>query len=75
MKVPEDLSVAGFDDMEISAFYDPPITTIAVPAYEMGRMAAKILIENIRGESQAPQQYVLEANLIIRGSTGKMMVS
>jgi len=75
MKIPEDLSVAGFDDMEISAFYDPPLTTVAVPAYEMGRMAAKILIENIRGQSQAPQQYVLEANLIVRGSTGKMLVS
>ena len=73
LKVPGDLSVVGFDDMEISAFYDPPITTIAVPAYEMGRMAAKILIENIRGESRTTQQYVLEANLIIRGSTGKIM--
>ena len=69
LKIPEDLSVAGFDDMEISAFYDPPLTTVAVPAYEMGRRAAKILIENIRGESPAPQQHVLEANLIVRGST------
>jgi len=71
IKIPTDLSVVGFDDMEISAFYDPPITTVAVPAYEMGRMAAKILIETIRGESKTPQQYVLEANLIIRGSTTK----
>jgi LacI family repressor for deo operon, udp, cdd, tsx, nupC, and nupG len=58
--------------MEISAFYDPPLTTVAVPAYEMGRMAAKILIENLRGESQRPQQCVLEARLIIRGSTAKI---
>lgn len=72
LRIPGDLSVVGFDDMEISAFYDPPLTTVAVPAYEMGRMAAKILIENIRGESRAPQQHVLEANLIVRGSTGKI---
>jgi DNA-binding LacI/PurR family transcriptional regulator len=72
MKIPRDLSIAGFDDMEISAYYDPPLTTVAVPAYEMGRMAAKILIENIRGESQTPQQHVLEANLIIRGSTAAL---
>ena len=71
LRIPENLSVVGFDNMEISAFYDPPLTTVAVPAYEMGRMAAKILIENIRGESQTPQQHVLEANLIIRGSAGK----
>jgi DNA-binding LacI/PurR family transcriptional regulator len=72
MKIPTDLSVAGFDDMEISAFYDPPLTTVAVPAYEMGRMAAKILIETILGECKTPQQYVLEANLIVRGSTAKI---
>jgi DNA-binding LacI/PurR family transcriptional regulator len=72
MKIPSDLSVVGFDDMEISAFYDPPLTTVAVPAYEMGRTAAKILIESILGESKTPQQYVLEANLIIRGSTAKI---
>jgi DNA-binding LacI/PurR family transcriptional regulator len=72
MKIPADLSVVGFDDMEISAFYDPPLTTVAVPAYEMGKMAAKILIETILGESKTPQQYVLEADLIVRGSTAKI---
>ncbi len=71
LRVPGDLSVVGFDDMEISAYYDPPITTMAVPAYEMGQLAAKILIENIRGEVKAPQQYILETRLIIRGSADK----
>lgn len=70
LRVPAELSVVGFDDMEISAYYDPPLTTVAVPAYEMGQLAAKILIENIRGECKTPQQYILETNLIIRGSTG-----
>lgn len=72
LKIPRDLSVVGFDDMEISAYYDPPLTTVAVPGYEMGRTAAKVLIENIRGESRLPQQYVLEAKLIVRGSTGRI---
>jgi LacI family transcriptional regulator len=71
MQVPRDLSVVGFDDVEISAYYDPPLTTMAVPAYEMGQLAAKILIENIRGESKSPQQYILETKLIVRGSTDK----
>jgi len=71
MRVPRDLSVVGFDDVEISAYYDPPLTTMAVPAYEMGQLAAKILIENIRGESKPPQQYILETKLVIRGSTDK----
>ncbi len=71
LHIPGDLSVVGFDDMEISAYYDPPLTTMAVPAYEMGRLAAKILIENIQGDGKTPQQYILETNLIVRGSTGK----
>ncbi len=69
LKVPRDLSVVGFDDLEIAAYYDPPLTTMAVPAYEMGQAAAKILIENIRGENTAPRQCVLETKLMIRGST------
>jgi len=73
LRIPEELSVSGFDDMEISAFYDPPLTTVSVPAYEMGRMAAKILIENLQGETRGPQRYVLEANLIVRGSTAKRL--
>lgn len=71
LHVPRDLSIVGFDDMEISAYYDPPLTTMAVPAYEMGQLAAKILIENIQGQSRAPQQCILETKLMIRGSTAK----
>jgi DNA-binding LacI/PurR family transcriptional regulator len=71
LQVPRDLSVVGFDDLEFSAYYDPPLTTMAVPAYEMGQLAAKILIANIRGETSAPQQYILETKLMIRGSTDK----
>jgi DNA-binding LacI/PurR family transcriptional regulator len=69
LRVPADISITGFDDMEISGHYDPPLTTIAVPAYTMGQQAARILIEIIRGEVKTPQRYVLNADLIIRGST------
>jgi len=75
IQVPRDLSVVGFDDAEISAYYDPPLTTMAVPAYEMGQLAAKVLIENIQGESKPPRQYMLETKLIIRGSTDKKKTS
>jgi len=71
LRIPRDLSVVGFDDLEISAYYDPPLTTMAVPAYDMGRTAAKILIENIRGEINTPRQCILETKLMIRGSTDK----
>ncbi|HSR14065.1 MAG TPA: LacI family DNA-binding transcriptional regulator [Thermodesulfobacteriota bacterium] len=68
LTVPGDVSVAGFDDMEISAYYDPPLTTVAVPAYEMGRLAAQVLLENIRGEEKRPRQVLLETQLMVRGS-------
>lgn len=71
LQVPGDLSVVGFDDMGISVYYDPPLTTLAVPAYEMDRLAAKVLIENTRGECKTPQQYIMQTNLIVRESTGK----
>ena len=71
LQVPRDLSVVGFDDLEFSAYYNPPLTTMAVPAYEMGQLAAKILIANIRGEISTPQQCILETKLMIRGSTDK----
>ena len=75
LRVPGDLSVAGFDDLEFSAYYDPPLTTVAVPAYEMGRRAAEILIEEIRGEMRSPRQDILETTLMIRGSTDKRKTS
>jgi len=71
LRIPEDLSVIGFDDAEISAHYDPPLTTMAVPAYEMGQQAAKILVEISQEENVAPQQCVLETELVIRGSTAR----
>lgn len=40
LRVAEDISVCAFDDVEISAYYNPPITTIRTPCYEMGKMAA-----------------------------------
>lgn len=72
LKIPQDISVVGFDDMEVSAYCDPPLTTIAVPAYEMGQMAAKVLIENLRGDNKSTQQFVLETKLMIRESAAKI---
>ncbi len=71
IRVPEDVSVVGFDDMEISAYYDPPLTTMAVPAYEMGQTAARILVEEIEGKGKKPRQILLQTKLMIRGSAEK----
>ena len=68
LNVPRDISIAGYDDIEFAAYTDPPLTTVRIPAYEMGKLAAKVLLQILRSGSQEVQQYCLETDLIIRGS-------
>jgi DNA-binding LacI/PurR family transcriptional regulator len=66
--VPEDISVAGFDDIDIASCCAPPLTTVKVPAYEMGAKAMKLLLDSMGREPGAVRQYCLDTNLIIRDS-------
>ncbi len=50
LRVPDDLAVTGFDDFDFAAAVSPPLTTVAIPGYEMGRLAARVLIESGNGE-------------------------
>ncbi len=68
MRVPEDVSVVGFDDIDFAAYCNPPLTTVRVPAYEMGQLAVKVLIRSIRTRETNPQRYLLDTDLIVRGS-------
>lgn len=68
VKVPEEVSVAGFDDIDFAAYCVPALTTIRVPAYEMGQLAVKVLLELIEGDPGQVRQYCLDTDLIIRGS-------
>lgn len=68
LRVPEDVSVCGFDDVDISAYFNPPITTMKTPGEAMGRMAAEALISAI-DTGTAPQiHYILDAELVVRKS-------
>ncbi len=62
--VPKDLSVVGFDDAENAILADPPLTTIAQPTVEKGRIAARIVFEGA-----PPRQVVLPTRLVVRAST------
>lgn len=71
LRIPIDISIAGFDDIDMAAYCCPPLTTIKVPAYEMGIKAVEILIEIVKNKGTKPKHLHLETNLIIRSSTAK----
>jgi LacI family transcriptional regulator len=70
LRVPDQLSVAGFDDIPMSEHVHPPLTTVHQPMYEMGVRAARMLIGWVEGERPEPSQVVLPTHLVIRGSSG-----
>ena len=68
LRVPEDISVVGFDDIHSAAFQNPSLTTIRQPLREMGMRAARILVDRLKGKDD-PGQISVEPELIIREST------
>jgi len=71
LKVPEDISVVGFDDFPESMLVKPFFTAVLQPAYEMGRLAAELLLKRISGElSGECQKIILQTELIERESSG-----
>lgn len=70
--VPEQLSIAGIDDMEFAAELDPPLTTMRVPADEIGQRAAEYIIHSLAGSAVAPITKV-PTSLVVRGSTSPIM--
>lgn len=72
LKIPDDISVTGFDNVKVSAYMDPPLTTIDQPAYEMGRNAVEVLVQQINRLPLARSRVVMPFLLLERGSTGPL---
>src|SRR5215831_5578657 len=70
-RIPEDVSVVGFDDIQSAAFQNPALTTVRQPLREMGMLAAQTLLERINAPSKEsyPKEIVVEPSLVVRGST------
>jgi LacI family transcriptional regulator len=68
MSVPKDVKVTGFDDISISKYMDPPLTTVRQPIYQMGEEAVKMLIDIIENK-EVKMNKVLKTELIIRETT------
>lgn len=69
LKVPEDLSIVGFDNISLSEFCDPPLTTVAQPRFDIGREAMLLLLDQLHGHNVNSGSRLLDCELIIRGST------
>lgn len=70
LRVPDDISVAGFDDIAFSQYCDPPLTTISQPAEEFGRTAVALLLDVLNGRIRKAPRVIMPFELIPRGSTG-----
>ena len=69
LHVPDDVSVVGFDDLEILEYLPVPLTTVHVPKRAMGEAAAQLLIREVESKGRTAERRSLEARLVIRAST------
>jgi LacI family transcriptional regulator len=71
LRVPQDVSVMGFDDIPGAAFNTPTLTTVRQPLARMGQVAAQTLLERIAGRDDYPPEIAIEPELVVRESTAK----
>ncbi|MRR52202.1 MAG: LacI family transcriptional regulator, partial [Rhodocyclaceae bacterium] len=69
LRVPEDVTVVGFDDVEHTTMLHPYITTVAQPCYELGKQSAHLLHARMTRGAEIPRQTILEHRLIVRESS------
>jgi LacI family transcriptional regulator len=71
LRVPEDVSIVGFDDIQSAAYQNPALTTVRQPLRQMGMMAAETLLQriNVSAKARYLKEIVIQPELIVRGST------
>ncbi|ADU39400.1 LacI family transcriptional regulator [Variovorax boronicumulans] len=69
--VPDELSIVGFDDIELSAYTSPPLTTVAQPKERIGALAVDMLLERVSGKRRDARKVVLQPELRVRASTAR----
>ena len=75
LRAPEDMSIAVFDDLPPGWVFDPFLTVVSQPAYEIGKQAAELMLERLAGKAPVePRTIVLPSELIIRRSTAALRV-
>jgi LacI family transcriptional regulator, repressor for deo operon, udp, cdd, tsx, nupC, and nupG len=74
-KVPEDFSVVGFDDIKFASIFEPALTTVAQPTFDMGQKAMQLLLKIINGEELEKNQFILPDKLIVRDSCKELTIN
>jgi LacI family transcriptional regulator len=69
LKIPDDIAVMGFDDVPMSRFMNPPLSTIRLPAEDIGRKAGELLFDLILHQVEPGRQVLLDTELLLRNST------
>jgi LacI family transcriptional regulator len=69
LRIPEDVSIASFDNIELASYTTPPLTSVAQPKQEIGQMAITLLLERMQNASLPPRRNILPTRLVIREST------
>jgi len=69
VRIPEQLALVGFDDMQLADVYTPPLSMVSQPAYDVGRCAAELLFKRIQHTKIPPTNIVLSPRLIVRKSS------
>ena len=70
LTIPDDVALVGFDDVQLAHYVDPPLTTVQLPAYDLGYCAATLLTQLIDDEPVEKQEILLQTELVVRQSCG-----
>jgi LacI family transcriptional regulator len=70
LRVPEDISIAGFDDIDVAAYLTPPLTTVRVDSESLGRESVRLVLARMQDPERPPQHVRVAAQLVVRASTG-----
>jgi DNA-binding LacI/PurR family transcriptional regulator len=68
LNCPKDISIIGFDNLDLGMFTDPALSSVHQPGYQMGARAARLILERIKGNKGRAQQIVLPTELKVRNS-------
>jgi len=72
LRVPEDISMVGFDDIPWAQYADPPLTTVRLPAQQLARTACVVLMDLIQGREPAARRQILDTELVVRKSCRRL---